>query len=566
MRKKLLSVVALAFAAALSTGVAVTASADDAVATQNLEGFAVKAVSVRIDENEENKSGIRFQTVTPEGKAAYEGAKCYTQLGVEATVTPEGATEPVTKVWTLDVNANVWRATGENGWNTVLANIPADSYAKEITAQSFIAVSDTEVYATEVKSASIAWAASQVLAGGGTAEKLNTYVAGAVQSITLDKTTLAMDQFNATATLTATIAPANFGVVWTSSNPAVATVKNGVVTAVGNGTATITASMGGVEATCEVTATNMPITFSEENPAEVVTVLGTSAASNGSVLSVMDFNGGKVYGTADTKITGRDMYFQISYAAVASYFEAYPTAAAVSFNTYANNRANSMRVYVRGTNATNASEYTATYLGGQYDAEKVIVNDATYYKHTYVINRAFFENVMTAGVDVLFRYYAEVNTVTTEFYVDNFGMVTEFTAEYDFEESGYVTPVAWLGSDKTGRNGTNMANITIKDSNNVETTTRVLTANQAVTGGQTALNSSTTYLGISRDYLDMVFADPKVTHFQFDLIGDWTPSDNFKVQDNTYTGNILLQGYSTAKPVTVGGKEGFYKFTIVLPR
>ena len=136
MRKKLLSVVALAFAAALSTGVAVTASAE--TAPETLAGFEVKAVSVRIDENETNKSGIRFQTVTPEAKDAYADAKCYTQLGVEATVSGE------TKVWKLDVNANVWRTEGENGWNTVLANIPADSYAKEITAQSFIAVSDTE--------------------------------------------------------------------------------------------------------------------------------------------------------------------------------------------------------------------------------------------------------------------------------------------------------------------------------------------------------------------------------------------------------------------------------------
>ena len=61
-----------------------------------------------------------------------------------------------------------------------------------------------------------------------------------------------------TLTLTATVAPdnaTNQAVTWTSSNPSVATVENGVVTAVGAGTATITVTTadGSFTATCAVT-------------------------------------------------------------------------------------------------------------------------------------------------------------------------------------------------------------------------------------------------------------------------------------------------------------------------
>ena len=64
-----------------------------------------------------------------------------------------------------------------------------------------------------------------------------------------------------TTTLTATVAPANAtnkSVTWTTSSPSVATVANGVVTAVGVGSATITATTtdGAKTASCAVTVAN----------------------------------------------------------------------------------------------------------------------------------------------------------------------------------------------------------------------------------------------------------------------------------------------------------------------
>lgn len=76
-----------------------------------------------------------------------------------------------------------------------------------------------------------------------------------VTSITLDKTSLALEE-GATATLVATVLPADAAdktVTWSCSNPAVATVAEGLVTAVAVGTATITAAAGDFTATCEVT-------------------------------------------------------------------------------------------------------------------------------------------------------------------------------------------------------------------------------------------------------------------------------------------------------------------------
>jgi uncharacterized protein YjdB len=88
-------------------------------------------------------------------------------------------------------------------------------------------------------------------------------VAIPVAKVTLDKDTLAMTAAGETKTLTATVDPdnaTNRNVTWTSSNETVATVVDGVVTAVANGTATITGTTvdGGKTATCEVTV-NIPV-------------------------------------------------------------------------------------------------------------------------------------------------------------------------------------------------------------------------------------------------------------------------------------------------------------------
>lgn len=77
----------------------------------------------------------------------------------------------------------------------------------------------------------------------------------AVTSITLSKSELSLE-VGGEFTLTATVSPDNAtdkSVTWTSSAPSIATVKDGKVTAVASGSATITAKAGEKSATCTVT-------------------------------------------------------------------------------------------------------------------------------------------------------------------------------------------------------------------------------------------------------------------------------------------------------------------------
>lgn len=79
-----------------------------------------------------------------------------------------------------------------------------------------------------------------------------------VESIVLDKTEITVS-VGGTQTISATAEPADAAnaenIRWTSSNPAVATVSNGVVTGISAGTAVVTAKAGSRTAECVVTVT-----------------------------------------------------------------------------------------------------------------------------------------------------------------------------------------------------------------------------------------------------------------------------------------------------------------------
>jgi len=82
-----------------------------------------------------------------------------------------------------------------------------------------------------------------------------------VSAISVSPTTLTLTAGGATGTITATVSPVdatNKTVIWTSSDEAVATVVDGEVTAVAEGTATITAKAGDKTATTVVTV-NAPV-------------------------------------------------------------------------------------------------------------------------------------------------------------------------------------------------------------------------------------------------------------------------------------------------------------------
>lgn len=87
-------------------------------------------------------------------------------------------------------------------------------------------------------------------------------------SISLSKSELTLSVGD-TETLTATVTPADANdktVTWSSSDSSIATVKDGVVTAIKEGTVTITAGIGSITATCMVTVVK------KEIPVESVTL------------------------------------------------------------------------------------------------------------------------------------------------------------------------------------------------------------------------------------------------------------------------------------------------------
>ena len=82
-----------------------------------------------------------------------------------------------------------------------------------------------------------------------------------VESVTVEPASLTLE-VGQSETLTATVSPGNADdktVIWRSSDTDVATVEDGVVTAVAEGTATITATADGKSATCLVTVIRTPV-------------------------------------------------------------------------------------------------------------------------------------------------------------------------------------------------------------------------------------------------------------------------------------------------------------------
>lgn len=163
--------------------------------------------------------------------------------------------------------------TLEVGHTTLLfaTVLPDDATDKTITwlssDNSVAIVSDGKVTAMSVGEATIT-----ARIGNVKAECLITVNPTEVASMTLDKSsvTLAPDE---SVTLNATVLPDNATdktVIWSSSDNGVATVTNGIVTAISVGKATITAkTSNGRYATCLVDVINKPQTGGSEGTGEI---------------------------------------------------------------------------------------------------------------------------------------------------------------------------------------------------------------------------------------------------------------------------------------------------------
>ena len=131
----------------------------------------------------------------------------------------------------------------------------------------------------------------------------------AVTGVTLDKSEVSIT-VGKTATLTATITPSNAtnkNVSWTSNAEGVATVENGVVTAVAEGSATITVTTkdGNYTAFCEVTVSAAPA-----GGGETIATLAITSTVTSSNFTLTDDRENSWTFTTDGELTGNTSYIQ----------------------------------------------------------------------------------------------------------------------------------------------------------------------------------------------------------------------------------------------------------------
>jgi len=191
-----------------------------------------------------------------------------TQNGNKTATCVVTVTEPITGVSLSQTTATM--GIGRTLILTPTVN-PYDATNKAVTWNSNnTAVATVDIYGM-VTAVSLGEATITVTTqdGGKTASCVVTVIPVPVTGVSLNRTTvlLSIGGTAGTLSLMPNVSPydaTNKAVTWMSTNPAVATVNNGTVTAVGYGTATITVTTqdGGKTASCVVTVPNLAETVS----------------------------------------------------------------------------------------------------------------------------------------------------------------------------------------------------------------------------------------------------------------------------------------------------------------
>ena len=162
---------------------------------------------------------------------------------------------------------------------------------------------------------------------GKAANAVITVVAVRVASVVLSAPTASV-QVGATTTLTATARAANNSVLngrtieWTSADPLVATVSNGVVTGIGPGNTTVTATSEGKSAQATVTVTPVPVAAVEIEPGNTTIQVGATVILTATTRSA-----------AGATLNGRNISWNSSLPAVATVADGIVTAVAPGTTT-----------------------------------------------------------------------------------------------------------------------------------------------------------------------------------------------------------------------------------------
>ena len=140
---------------------------------------------------------------------------------------------------------------------------------------------------------------------GNFTDKCTVSIKIPVSSIVLDKNSLLLKK-GETFTLSAEILPENAtdkGIIWTSSNTDIATVKDGLITAINTGTATITATSadGNAYAVCTVTI-YIPVSGVSLNYSQYTLAKGKTLSLTATVLPADATNKTVTYSSSDSSI------------------------------------------------------------------------------------------------------------------------------------------------------------------------------------------------------------------------------------------------------------------------
>ena len=265
----------------------ITAKAGDKTATCAVTVVATQVTSITLDRTSASLKAGETVTLTATVKPDDATDKTVTWSCSDATVaTVSNGVVTAKKVGTATITAKAGDKTATCAV-TVVAT-PVTSITLNRTSASLKAGETVTLTATvkpdDATDKTVTWSTSDatvatVSNGIVTAKKVGsatitakageksatcsiTVVATPVTSVTLDRTSAQL-KAGETVTITATVKPddaTDKAVTWSTSDASVATVSNGVVTAVKVGTATITARAGDKSATCAVTVVATPVT------------------------------------------------------------------------------------------------------------------------------------------------------------------------------------------------------------------------------------------------------------------------------------------------------------------
>ena len=245
--------------------VKVTSVTIDKTSLDMVEGDAVQLTATVAPDNATDKavtwksSDTKVATVSASGEvvAVAEGKATITATAGDASASCEVAVaKKVIAVESVTLN-NTALELIEGETATLTATVLPDN----ATDKTVTWTSDNTAVATVADGVVTAKAegTAKITAKAGDASAVCTVTVKkkviAVESVTLDRTTLELT-VGGTATLTATVKPDNATdktVTWSCDNTGVATVADGVVTAVAEGTAKVTAKAGDATAVCTVT-------------------------------------------------------------------------------------------------------------------------------------------------------------------------------------------------------------------------------------------------------------------------------------------------------------------------